>query len=162
MKLRVKKLTKKDTFIFLRAHPLGTLITTGAGGVPEPSAIYFHTEKDFTIEFVTKLATKKFKNAEKCPNVVLYLYDEASFTTLSLRGWCSLISDSIEIAQTIEKFQDVSRNGKSPRWVPPVAQISAGHYVACRIHPTSIRMRRYALTLDEAVSLAEFTFDPRV
>ncbi len=157
-----RKLTKKDVLAFLRAHPLGTLITIGARGVPEPSAIYFCTEKDFTVYLVTKSLTKKFKNVSRRPKVTLYVYDEGSYTTVTAQGKCAQVTDSLEFAQAIEKFQDIAGQGKSNAWIPPVAQIAAGQYVACAIHPTSIRMRRYAPSLENTTALDEFTFDPRV
>lgn len=158
---KVSRAAKKDVLAFLENTPLGTLITMGSAGVPEPSAVYFSVEKDFTLYFVTKAKTRKFRNLERRPGVTLYAFSEESFTTVSVRGRAHIVDDTLVFAQIIEQFQIIAGAKKSKQWLPPVAQIEAGHYVAVALKPSMIRFRRYAPSISESGVLHELEFDPR-
>lgn len=155
-------IVRDDVFVFLQENSLGTLVTVGDDGTPHPAAIFFHIENNFTIQFITKMKTRKFMNAEKHPRITLYVYSEEKLTSVTIVGECKMIYDTLEFAHVIEHFQNVIGDDTSKMWLPPVAQIEAGHYAACALIPSSIRYKRFAVTPYDPVFPQEFTFSPNI
>jgi hypothetical protein len=161
MERKTVQVSRKEVLTFLREHPLGTLITMSSAGVPEPAPVYMVTAKDFSLQFVTKIQTRKFRNVKVRPGVTFSVFDERTLTSVTVRGRCSRIEDPLIFAQVIERFEAMAGKGKIDRWVPPIVQFEAGRYVACDIRPVMIRYRKFAPSIDEPTLLAEYSFNPR-
>ncbi len=156
------KLTKErgEVMDFLREYPLGALATVGSMGVPEVTTIYFHAQKDFSIYFVTKKETRKVKNVLRRPQASLLTFDEAKLTSAELIGRVEMVNDALEFAQTIEKFHNIVSKRKAGNFVPPIAQIEAGQYVACKLIPTTIHFKKFAHKLNDKVFPRQVSFSP--
>lgn len=137
------RLTKDESkiFSFLREFPLGTLATINVSGVPEVVVVYLLVEQDLSIFFVTKALTRKFKNIVRNPAVAILVYDERTLTSVEITGKVHVVEDTIEFARVIDKFHNVVSKRKGSTWLPPIAQIGAGDYVACMLRPRHITHR---------------------
>jgi len=156
----ISLLTKDSTYTFLSHFPLGTIATVNEMGAPEAVAVYFYTERDFTLYFVTKAETRKLQNILRRPTATILSYDEASLTSVELTGNVEIIRDAVEFAQVIEKFHSIASSRRVQYWLPPIAQIDAGNYVACKLLPTSIYYRSFSKDVAGTIVPQEAIFGP--
>ncbi len=149
---------KKRLLSFLQNHSVAVMASLNADRVPEVVAIYFYVDTDFALYFVTKLKTRKIKNIMRNSSVTLLIYDVSDMTSSEIRGKAEIVNDTVDFAQIIEKFENVFKLQKTLNGLPPISQIEAGDYVACKVIPHHIYFRRFGLTPEQAPVSEEFFF----
>lgn len=151
---------RNDALNFLQEHPLGTLATTNEKGTPELAAVYFFTEKNFTCYFVTKAHTRKLKNIEIHPDASLLSYDEELLYSVEVSGEATIVRDPLEIAQAIERFQEIASARHAQYWIPPISQLQAGQYIVCKLLPSEVHIYSYATDLQSSDLPQHLSFTP--
>ncbi len=144
---------------FLKENPVAALASLNSKGLPDMTAIYLHVEEDLTLLFVTKTKTRKLKNITDNPNVSLLVHNAEELMSAEIHGKASIINDGIEFAQTIEKFRKVFESQKIQYWFPPITQLAAGEYIACKVKPQKISFKKFAVTPEQKPFSKEFTFN---
>ncbi len=124
---------------FLQSHSTGVLATTGGFNNPHAAAIYYTVDNNFDIIFATKSATQKYENMQKNNNISLVVFDTYTQTTVQITGKVveAVSEEDVHsaIANMLHSAQQTSEEGN-----PPISKLYAGHYVAMRIIPQTIRM----------------------
>lgn len=141
-KPRIKNETSAQSteaiYNFLANHSVGVLATTDKDDKPHATVVYFSVDPDFAMTFTTKRDTRKHQNMRHRKDVMLVAYDEKTQTTVQITGKVQDITGEPEAAevfkQTLKAADATSQTG-----IPPVSKMFAGHYVAYRIMPTTIR-----------------------
>lgn len=127
---------------FLKSHPVGVLSTSDKNNKPHAAVLYFSVDPDFSITFTTKRDTQKHRNMQHHKQVMLVVYDADTQTTVQIAGKVQDISNESEAAAvfqgTLKAAQTNSKTG-----VPPISKLFAGHYVAYRILPSTVRSARF-------------------
>ena len=149
---------KEELHTFLQKYSIATLASINKKGVPEMAAIYFYTRADFVLYFVTKSKTRKLANIVQNPIVTLLIYNKKSLTSIEINGKAEVVTDTIEFAQVIEKFESVFKLQKIKDGSPPISQIKAGNYVACKVTPHHIYFRKFCLRPEQTPVFEEFSF----
>lgn len=126
-------------------------------GTPVATAIYFVAETDFKIYFVTKARTRKLQNVLQHSKASLLTFDEDELISTEIMGKVEVVEDTLECAKAMEKFQSLVENRRKG-FVPPIAQIEAGKYVACKISPNEVCFRKFAKSKMQAP--VEVVFNP--
>lgn len=134
----------KDSQIhdFIRQHKTGVLATVDPNGNPHAAVIYFFTDANSNIYFLTKTGTKKADNLEHNPHAMFVIYDAASQSTAQITGQAAKIISHAELndvfANIINASIDTSGNS-----VPPISKLQEGDYVAYKLEAKQIRMAEF-------------------
>ncbi len=154
--------TKKETVIsFLRKHPFGTIATLTREGHPELASIYTITMDDLVMYFITKTKTRKLKNLLKNEQVAFMVSDERTLTTVEVSGKAFAVSDTMEYAQAFDAYHTLFSSRPGMKWLPPIAQIKSGVYIACKIIPEHITYRTFSATKTKGSKPMEIVLKPR-
>lgn len=132
---------KQRIYDFLRVNPAGVLSSVTASDLPHGSTIYYTIDTNFTISFLTKVSTLKYKNLSQNPNVVVTVFEPQTQTTAQICGKATEITDKQEIdilANAIARISQPSDEGSLPDIIE-----EAEHYVGFRITPDQIHMAVY-------------------
>ncbi len=128
-------LQKIDAWNFLQDNSAGTLASINESGAIELSTVYFFAKSDFACYFVTKAGTRKYKNFMQNQTAALLTFNEEKRISAEVQGSIESVTDVVKVAQIIELFQELVTSKKVEYWIPPLAQISAGEYVVCKLVP---------------------------
>lgn len=139
--------SEKLISLFLADHYSGVLATTSSVGVPHGTVVYYLPEPDFSLYFVTKEGTQKYKNIQANNRVAFVIYDEKSQTTLQLHGVVQVVDDLERKRETIHNMTH-SSIALSGTLLPPAYKITAGDYVVLQLVPSTIDLAAYARSND--------------
>lgn len=140
---------------FIQKHPLVVVGTVGANNQPYGAAIYVGVDADLNLYFLTKSETDKSINILENPYVSVAVADEASQTTLKLRGEASRLATPEEHEHALAALGTV--NHKSSDWLPPLPKIQAGYYLVYKITPAYANLSMYDnKTIEEGPVSVEF------
>lgn len=134
--------------VFLAEHYSGVVVTADAAANPHGAVVYYLPDPDYSITFVTKEETQKYKNIEENKQVAFVIYDEKSQTTLQIAGHALIVDD-------IEKKRDTIRNmtnssiALSDSLLPPAYKLTAGEYMVVKLVPQVMKMAVYSRTDSE-------------
>jgi uncharacterized pyridoxamine 5'-phosphate oxidase family protein len=146
---------------FLQKYPLGALSTVNEKGHPELASIYLRVEDTLTMFFVTRTKTRKLKNILANPQVAFIASDEATLTTVEVSGKAYLVEDTMEFARVYDAFHTLFASRPGKRRLPPIVQIQAGKYVACKLIPEQITHRSFSTGARNTKSPKEIILRPR-
>jgi general stress protein 26 len=127
---------------FLGKHHVGVLATANASGEPHAATIYFTTDEQLNIYFITKTETTKHRNIQANPQVALAVHEEQSQATLQISGIATKIEDSGQFQEIFGKILSVTVE-TSTSAIPPFSQLQAGGYIAYCIQPKTLRLAEY-------------------
>lgn len=145
---------------FLESHPVGTLSTISILDIPEVSTIYFFTDSDFTLYFLTKILTRKMRNLSIRPVGTIVSFDESELTSVEITGKVDVVHDTITRARIIDTFHRVITERKMHYWIPPIAQLEAGAYALCKLTPTMVHYRKFTLEKEPSSPPTQISFNP--
>ncbi len=128
---------------FLGTCHSGVLATADSAGKPHAATVYFSVRDDFSLVFVTKTQTQKYKNIQANNQIAFVCYDEKAQTTIQITGQAEPITDSDEQQTAFNATFSLSAS-ISQREYPPIEKLYAGDYVVLRIVPELIKMAVYA------------------
>lgn len=131
--------------LFLADHYSGVLATASAEGSPHGTVVYYLPEPDFSLYFVTKEGTQKYKNIQENNRVAFVIYDEKSQTTLQVHGTVHVVDDLEKKRETIHNMTN-SSIALSGTLLPPAYKVTAGDYVVMQLVPSTIDLAIYART----------------
>lgn len=123
-------------------HNIGTLATASNSGIPHAATIYFVTEQDFLIYFITKKDTTKSRNLQENSNAALAVFDATSQTTVQAFGKAVEMLDPHLLQSVFEKVSAIAQN-TSGGHQPPVTKLDAGDYVVYCLKPQTVRMAEF-------------------
>jgi nitroimidazol reductase NimA-like FMN-containing flavoprotein (pyridoxamine 5'-phosphate oxidase superfamily) len=127
---------------FLKQHPMGVLSTVNDDGKPWGAAVYYVTDEDFNLYFVTRAETLKYQNLQDNPSVALTIADEPNQTTVQVAGAVSElpVEDYMDVVFT--KLAAI-RPKDDAHWAPPMSKLKAGNYMPFKLVPTRLQYADY-------------------
>lgn len=133
---------RERIFQFISKHPTGVLTTVDPDGNPHGSVIYYTTDEDKYVLFITKERTKKHDNLSHHNHAMLVVYDQESQAVLQISGIAEVVTDS---SDSQVDFAAVMMSSMEASGYPfsPISKIAAGAYVVYKLKPTQIRMTTY-------------------
>ena len=127
---------------FIKSHPVGVLATANTVGYPHAATVYFVSDEDLNIYFVTKEDTLKHKNLKQNPLASIAIYDAAQQITLQAHGKATVITDVDQFMDLYNQILKISAGtGASER--PPISKLFAGDYFMYCLKPKSLRLAEY-------------------
>ena len=130
-----------DIAEFLKNSHVMVLATASANGIPHAASVFYATDTQMNIYFLTKDQTTKSRNIIANPQVAAVVYDAEMLRTTQITGNAKKVEDP----QMMQKAQEVmERFAKQIAGAPPpVTKLDAGEYILYRITPQSIRLADY-------------------
>lgn len=140
---------------FIQEHPLVVVGTVNANGWPYGAAVYVGVDAGLNLYFLTKSETDKSKNILENNHVSITVADEASQTTLKLRGEAGRLATPEEHEQALSALGAVKRGDGD--WLPPLPKIHAGYYLVYKITTQYANLSVYENSnLEEGPEVIEF------
>ncbi|MBC7581538.1 pyridoxamine 5'-phosphate oxidase family protein [Aeromicrobium sp.] len=127
---------------FLKKHQMGVLSTAGEAGTAWGAAVYFVTDDDLNIYFVTRTGSFKYKNIEAQPFAALTVADGETQTTVQLSGPVSRMPINKYMDIFFDKFAAMRPDGDY-HWAPPVDKVHEGNYMPLQLTPTHLQYADY-------------------
>ena len=133
----------QDAQHFLWSHEVAVLSTVDANGTLHGSAVYYASDKNDHIFFVSKEKTKKIQNIHANPQVALTMYDTQTMQTLQVSGVAQVETEP-EMKKLIQDrvLRPRFRPGGKTE-LPPILYIPAGDYVVVSVKPTAYTFADY-------------------
>lgn len=127
---------------FLKQNSVAVISTVSGNNRPNSAAIYYTVDEEFNFYFITKRDTKKSQNLSSNPASSLVVFDASSQTTVQAEGQ---VSEEKDTNKTQDLFREVLKlsSETSEAGLPPISKLQAGHYVAYKFKPTSLKMASY-------------------
>ena len=134
-------------------QPLGTLSTISGDRSQSASVYYVHDDK-CNLYFITRSASRKYKNLETNKNVSFVITSENPPHTIQIEGTAERVTDAHEESEYFTKLVSLASSRAS---IPPVAQMPTSETVFMKITPNWIRFGNFdsSITATEAVREGE-------
>lgn len=129
-------------FLGFQKSRLGVVSTVSEDKKPESAYVYFAFDENVNIYFVTKDASRKFKNILKNKNVAFALATENPPQTLQLEGIASVHNEAEDQKHL---FQELVGLASARHFSAPISQQPAGGLQFIKISPTWIRFGNFEI-----------------
>ncbi len=137
--------TRQKVLVFLKHNPHGVLATVSEEGKPWGSSIYFATDEDLNLFFITKIKTLKYHNILKNHNVSLTVTDKSLQTTIQIAGKVSKVPAKDIVSVVMKKLAHIKPHDDN-NWVPPIVKVNGGEYMVLKITPQTLQYSDYQQT----------------
>jgi uncharacterized protein YhbP (UPF0306 family) len=127
---------------FLKTHQVGVLSTAGEAGTVWGADVYYLTDADLNIYFVTRVGTFKYKNIEVQPFAALTVADDKAQITVQLSGAITKMPINKYMDIFFDKFAAMRPEGDS-HWAPPVDKVHEGNYMPLQLTPSHLQYADY-------------------
>ncbi len=127
---------------FLKSNHIAVLATANKSGVPHAATIFYATDSQMNIFFMTKEKTTKYRNLIENPQAALAIYQPEAQSTAQISGPVSRV-DNPEMMQKALRIMSKYSNltGQTPE--TPISKLDAGSYVLFKVWPQNIRLGEY-------------------
>jgi general stress protein 26 len=133
---------RADALAFLKQHTAGVLSTVSADGKAHGSAIYYVTDDDFNIYFITLKTSRKFANLQENPSVALTVGRQDVPQTIQLEGVASALQHPDDIGAHAADLMKVLTSNS--RYYAPLTQLGSADTAIIWIQPKWVRWADYA------------------
>ena len=123
-------------------QPLGVISTSNEQGNSQSAGLYYITDENLNIFFVTRSASRKYKNIQNNPHVSFTVISEHPPVTIQLEGTAAEVMDPTEQTTYYDKLI-----AKATATTPmlPVSQIVTGEMVFMKITTTWARCGNFEI-----------------
>lgn len=133
---------------FLKRNHIAVLATANKEtAAPHAATIYYATDSQMNIFFVTKEGTTKSKNIVSNPQAAIAIYEATTQTGAQITGSVSRVEDSAMLEKALRIMARYSYQTAQTEETP-ISKLKAGSYILYKIWPQTIR-------------LGEFKYGPR-
>lgn len=108
----------------LMGSRLGVVSTVGEDGSPESAVVYFYSDKELNIYFMTQTDNRKYKDIMRNPNVAFTVFSEEPPRTLQIKGRAEPIADQKEREECLNHLKSLATKVNP---LPPISQIKELH-----------------------------------
>lgn len=123
-------------------HPIATLGTINPDGSPHGAIVYVCADGTRpTVYFITKQATRKYKNLIERHQVSITIVNPSENSTLQANGRTFEVQEPVVIDTVMKRIADEHVSAKE--WLPPIAKLRAGAYVIIGIELTHARLAQF-------------------
>jgi general stress protein 26 len=128
---------------FLKRNHIAVLATADkTSAAPYASTIYFATDSQMNIFFVTKAKTLKSKNLASNPQASIAVYEANTQTTVQITGPVTVIEDRSMLEKALKIMADYSYQTAQTEETP-ISKLYAGDNILYKLWPQTIRMGEF-------------------
>jgi nitroimidazol reductase NimA-like FMN-containing flavoprotein (pyridoxamine 5'-phosphate oxidase superfamily) len=128
---------------FLKRNHIAVLATADkTTAVPHAATIYYGTDSQMNIYFITKVKTKKAENIRSNPAVALTVYEANTQSTLQVTGTATEVLDPQIKAKALKLMSKYSKETAGTEQTP-ISRLYAGDEVLYKLWPQTIRLGEY-------------------
>lgn len=128
---------------FLKRNHIAVLATANkATGQPYATTVYYATDSQMNIFFVTKEGTTKSKNLVQNPQAAMAIYEANTQTTTQITGPTSRVEDQTMMEKALRIMAKYSKETAQTEETP-ISKLDAGAYVLYKLWPQTIRMGEF-------------------
>lgn len=128
---------------FLADNYSGVIATADSAANPHGAVVYYLPDPDYSLYFVTKEETQKYKNIEQNKQVAFVIYNEETQTSLQIFGQVVIVDDMERKTEAIKNMTNTSLS-RSNTLLPPAYKLDAGEYAVVQLVPQVMKMAIYA------------------
>lgn len=127
---------------FLKRNKVAVLATAGMDARPHAAAVFYETDSNSNIFFVTKEDTAKSKNLQANPQASMVIFEAKSLRTAQIYGGVTRMQNEamLQKALRIMSRHSSETSGSS---ATPISKLDAGAYVLYMLTPEVIRLGDY-------------------
>jgi general stress protein 26 len=128
---------------FLKRNHIAVIATANKeSGAPHAAAVYYATDSQMNIFFVTKEDTTKSKNLATNPQIAVAIYDAPIQATAQITGTATRVDDPAMLEKALrimsKHAQETAKTDETP-----ISKLNAGQYILYKIWPQTIRLGEY-------------------
>jgi general stress protein 26 len=127
---------------FLKNNHIAVLATADKAAEPHAATIFYATDSQMNIFFITKVKTKKSKNLEENPKASLAIHEASTQKTLQISGPVTVVNDPQIMAKALRLMSKYSKQTGGTEETP-VSKLYAGDYILYKVWPQFIRLGEY-------------------
>lgn len=127
---------------FLKKYEVGVLSTANRTGQAYGSAVYYVLDDNDHIYILTKSETTKARNMLANDHVAFTVFDPVKIKTAQIKASAEVETDYENNRRILERLASFRSYGGEVM-MPPVAQLSAGGFLAFRLTPFDVRYTDY-------------------
>lgn len=129
-----KQEAKLAALAFLRHHYTGVVATTDKSGQPAVSPVYYASNDDLSIYFLTSRTTKKFANLSENNKVAFSVGFGPEYIAVDIRGRGEVV-EGIELIKAFELLAEVQLKVPMAKWPINVIESLKSGLVLYKIIP---------------------------
>ena len=127
---------------YITENPIAIIGTLDEDNTPYGAVVYVCTDDHRQIiYFITKNATRKYKNLNARPSVSVTIANPWNNSTMQAKGRASTVRDAKTVDMIAKKITRIYSS--APEWLPPIAKLRAGDYVMVGIELAEARLAHY-------------------
>jgi nitroimidazol reductase NimA-like FMN-containing flavoprotein (pyridoxamine 5'-phosphate oxidase superfamily) len=128
---------------FLKRNHVGVLATSNKEtGTPHAATIFYATDSQTNLYFLTKEDTAKSKNLTTNPRAAIVVYEAEMLRTAQISGSVSKVDDPAMMEKALRIMAKFSKQTAQTDQTP-ISKLDAGEYILYRLTPQSIRLGDY-------------------
>jgi nitroimidazol reductase NimA-like FMN-containing flavoprotein (pyridoxamine 5'-phosphate oxidase superfamily) len=128
---------------FLKRNHVAVLATSNKEtGTPHAATIFYATDSQTNLYFLTKEDTAKSKNLTTNPRAAIVVYEAEMLRTAQISGSVSKVDDPAMMEKALRIMAKFSKQTAQTDQ-PPISKLDAGEYILYRLTPQSIRLGDY-------------------
>lgn len=133
---------RTDALAFLKRHKTGVLAAAGHDNHPHASAVYYASDDNFNIYFLTLKNSRKYEALSAHPQVAFVIGTEGVPQTLQIEGLAKDITLDTNAQEKIGNVAEVLM--ANPVFAAPITKLDPASSALIWIRPTWIRWADYA------------------
>ena len=139
----VSEQNDKKALEFLSKHKTGVIASVTTDGVPHAATVYFTAGDDFSIYFLTKTSTKKYKIFTENGVIAFVVSSEEEPQTVQLQGVVKEVAREDQSMRIMERLlHNVTSN---PLYTAPLSKLEDAKVVLMKITPHWLRWSDFTL-----------------
>ncbi len=128
---------------FLMQHVVAIIATkTTDERYPHLAPVFYLTNPDLILYFMSHEDSNKIKHILVNPRITIAITDQATLTTLQLKGVANIVEDSAKKIEMLDKLHRVSNEG-SGKSMPPITKLSDKPLVVFEFTPEWFRYSNF-------------------
>ncbi|MEY4744778.1 MAG: hypothetical protein RL272_723 [Candidatus Parcubacteria bacterium] len=146
----------EEALAFLKSSTLAAVSTASRDGKPEVAFVYYVTDDDFNLFFLTRRDSLKFRNILENGRAAIAVGNEDEVKTVQMAGKIEEVTEEGEIARHTHliirspKLASLYMRNAPMNFLPPrVPQPDGTHFALVRLRPDWLRWMRKNLETDE-------------
>ena len=128
---------KEDALTFLVNHDAGVLATVSANGQPSARMVYYTSDDDFNVYFITLRDTRKFQHLHSNERAAFVVSETEVPRTIQIEGRVDDLSDTATNDALLTGFLERLMSHK--KFGIPLAHFDSSELVFYKLTPTWIR-----------------------
>lgn len=137
-----EKIKLMRDFLHSEKTKLCVISTVDNENQPNSVVVYYASDDDLGIYFVTRVGSNKYKNIILNPKVSFLVYDETKAESLQIHGTASVVTD---VNSQKDLFSKLVTLAAERHFIPPIGQMMNSEIMFMKINPTRARFARFSI-----------------